>query len=274
MKLDLVMWGRNCLKTLPYCLESIEKGIPHEVVGQKIFVDYHSHDLTPLFAEEYNWHVYQAPEKGIPSAANEGLRHVKSPYFASFESDVILSKEWFDKMVWWMTQPHVAIAQGIRVPTHPTLQKFDKYIYGKQKSKINDYGISIDNNIYDTETLRLLGGFPTSCPIAIDRELRDQVEGCGYKWVIDPSIISYHIRNSLWKTIKHDYYLLKNIKRKEELVTAERAMTTIKTPINALHIFWCTHDPTLIPYLFLHRLVRVLAILERRKEIEALKHEA
>lgn len=74
-KLDLVMWTKNGEKTLPLVLRQIDEVIPKENVNAKILVDDHSVDDTIKIAKDFNWQVYENPATGIPSGANEALRH-------------------------------------------------------------------------------------------------------------------------------------------------------------------------------------------------------
>jgi len=270
MELDLVMWGKDCERTVSLSLRSINSRIPGKFVANKIYVDYKSEDASPSMAEELGWAVYQAPAKGIPSAANLALEKVSSPLFATFEADLVLSRGWFEAIVKWMEDPTIGVAQGIRLPTHPVLRHYDQFVYEKERRKVEDYGISIDNNLYRTDLIKKVGGFPSTCPIAVDRNLRDKVEEAGYKWKIDPTVVSSHLRGGLWQTIQHDVALLSKIRRRDQLVTSERVLAIPLLPVRALRMVKYTRDPILFFYVVLHRLARIKVVLQRRKTIREL----
>ncbi|MEM2971973.1 MAG: glycosyltransferase [Candidatus Bathyarchaeia archaeon] len=210
-KVDLVMWTKNGEKTLPKVLERIEQVIPAEVINKKVLVDDHSVDKTVEIAKEFNWNVYLNPKTGIPSGANEALRHVDCEFFISVEQDVVLAKDWWEKIPPYMSDKKVAVAQGIRMSTEPTLRKLDEYVYSRLKSNVNDpirFGVSMDNNIFRTKIIRQLGGFPNDCLVCTDTILMKKIiYETPYKWVIDINVISDHIRQSVKAHIKHAYTL-------------------------------------------------------------------
>jgi glycosyltransferase involved in cell wall biosynthesis len=174
-KVDLVMWAKNGENVLPTVLKRIDEVIPHEVVCHKILVDDHSTDRTTKIAKEFNWNVYPNPKTGIPSGANEALRHVDQDFFISVEQDVVLAKDWWEKIPPHMNGNKVAVAQGIRMSTEPTLRKLEEYVYSRLKSSVNDpirFGVSMDNNLFRTKIIRQLGGFPSNCLVCKNTLLR------------------------------------------------------------------------------------------------------
>jgi glycosyltransferase involved in cell wall biosynthesis len=203
-KVDLVMWAKNGEALLPKVLRQIDKVIPHENICHKTLVDDHSVDQTVKIARDFNWTVYTNPGRGVSSGANEALRHVDRDFFVSIEQDIILSKSWWDKIPKHMEDPSVACAQGIRVPTHPVLRLLEEWqsdVLGK-----NPPMVSIDNNIFRTKVVRSMGGFPKTCPICTDMILMKKISfETSYKWVIDSSVISSHVRNDLKASIEHQY---------------------------------------------------------------------
>ena len=102
-----------------------------------------------------------------------------------------------------MSNVDVAVSQGIRVPTNrtlraiwpPTSENFGQNYYACH---------SIDNTIYRTEVLRILGGFPRKCRVCTDGWLKRNIEDAGYRWIIDPTVVSWHIRSGVRSTWKHD----------------------------------------------------------------------
>jgi len=250
-KVDLVMWAKNGASCLPEVLSRIDRVIPHENVCHKILVDDHSTDRTVEIAEDFNWAVYENPAGGISSAANEALRHVDRDFFVSIEQDVILSKDWWGKIPTYMEDPAVACAQGIRVPTRPVLRLLDEWQYGdpgKRRSLV-----SMDNNLFRTKVVRLVGGFPKICPVCTDTVLMRKIQSeTPYKWVIDPDVVSLHLREDLKGLVEHQYKLSYMCARtpycseneKQSLAVMFRILLT--SPIRALQIAFRRNCPDVV----------------------------
>ena len=162
--------------------------------------------------------------------------------------------------------------QGIRLSTHPVLYALDLEMYVYHKKPIADVGISLDNNIYVTDFIREVGGFLSKCPIAVDRDLRDRVLAANKRWIIDPTIQSDHIRDSLWATLKHNYNLLCNITREDQLVSLDCGCSVFMIPFSAIRCMKRTREPRVFPYLLANSLVRGAVYVRERYKIKAAKH--
>jgi len=158
--------GKNGSQYLPIVLSRVKMVFPSNVVHKKMFVDDHSVDDTAQIARMFNWEVFINPETGIPSGANEALRHVDCPFFVSVEQDVVLTRNWFRKISSHMNDQSVAVAQGVRIATEPTLRKTDERWLQTGEPKIKY--LSMNNNIFRTTAIREIGGFPSECPICCD----------------------------------------------------------------------------------------------------------
>jgi GT2 family glycosyltransferase len=203
-KVDLVMWAKDGSKTLPLVLKRINEVIPEEVVNNRIFVDDHSLDETPLIAKDFGWQVYLNKKGGVGSGANMALHLVTRKYFVSFEQDVILAREWWEKIPKYLERREVAVAQGWRISNHPVIGKIDEYSMERFRSSL----CSIDNTIYKTEVIRALGGFPEHLKYTgVDTYVHQRVLNAGLKWVTDSSVISVHLRKGgLQEQIKRYYH--------------------------------------------------------------------
>lgn len=206
MKFDMVMWAMNGERFLPSVLGRVETAIPEEHVHRKILVDDHSADSTVKIARDFNWEVYPNPSTGISSGANEALRHVDCEYFMSLEQDLMLSNDWIKKIPRYMELEDVAAAQGIRIATEPTLRKIDAYAY--RRAEYANFGFSLDNDIFKTRLVKEVGGFPSDCPVCTDGILNQKLRNLGYKWLVDVSVVSDHIKLSLRDAYSHQYKLI------------------------------------------------------------------
>ena len=253
---DVIIAALNEEKGIGPTLTEISQKInPNKV----ILVDGHSHDRTVEIAKEFNWKVYPNTMGGIPNGANEAFRHVDSDFFISVEQDVILSRNWWDSIPQYMDDPFTACAQGIRVPTRQGLRILDEWQYGspeKRKSLV-----SMDNNIFRTKVIKLLSGFPSICPVCTDTVLMRKMQlETPYKWVIDPNVVSLHVRNDLETVLEHQYKLSYMCARTKYCAQLERksivAMTRIllTSPFRGLQVALKQRCPEIV---WLYPLVRI-----------------
>lgn len=255
-KVDVVMWTKNSEKFLPLVLTRIEEVIPSDVIFNRIIIDDHSTDNTIEIAKKMGWAVYDNQGNGIYDAVETALKYVTCEFFISIEHDIILSKEWWEKMNRYMKDDTVAVAQGVRVATSPILRKLDEYLIerGGDKSKSC---ISIDNNLYRTAALRKFKLNVTS-----HRQSCAVLEENGFKWLIDRHVISDHIRPNVKYLIMHDYKMHKlsapQIRRQR---IARNFMIFLFSPFRALQICWRKKCSQMLIIYPLDRLAILMACL-------------
>jgi glycosyltransferase involved in cell wall biosynthesis len=196
LSVDLVMWTKNGAPMLPLVLQRINEVIPKKNVKKRILADDHSTDGTTRVAESFGWTVYNNKGFGIADNIATALSHVTSDFFISIEQDVILSRSWWRRMSNYMKDERVAVAQGVRVATHPVLRKIDEYMLSQMDV------FSLDNNIYRTNVIFDLLDEDV---LAAETRVRKKVESAGMKWILDKTIVSEHIRNSVLSYIQHAY---------------------------------------------------------------------
>jgi glycosyltransferase involved in cell wall biosynthesis len=210
MKCDVVMWSKNGGRTLPKVLSQIDRVIPAEVMHRKILVDDHSVDNTVKIARDFNWEVYENPEGGIPAGANEALRHVDCEYFISIEQDVVLANDWWDKVPPLLSDERGAVASGIRLPNIPALKKLHEYIMERYRKRHQRYvllGCTIDNTIYKTKYIRMLGGFPQlRISGGVDTVLAKNILSRNLEWRVNFEAVSIHLRSSIIEELRHYYW--------------------------------------------------------------------
>lgn len=203
-KVDLVIWAKNGASTLPAVLARVDEVIPSEVVDNKIFVDDHSTDESPTIAKDFGWKVYLNEKGGVGSGANLALHHVTNEYFISLEQDVVLAREWFEKIPKHLKGKDVVIAQGWRISNHPVIGKIDEYSMERFRPSL----CSIDNTIYKTKIIRALGGFPEYLKYTgVDAYIHQLVLNANLKWVTDSSVVSIHLRKGGLREQIGRYYL-------------------------------------------------------------------
>jgi glycosyltransferase involved in cell wall biosynthesis len=212
-KVDLVMWTKNGAQTLQPVLKRINQVIPAEAVNQRLIVDDQSTDNTPELALSSGWRVVPNEGKGISDGANTALRHVETEHFVSFEQDLLLAQDWWRKIPPCLSDPKVAVASGIRFNRYPEVVKriqeytAEGYRSADKPSHFLPYVKSLDNTIYRTRVIRDVGGFPKmAMSVGIDHLLSQKIFMANWKWKVDYSVHSVHLRKGLRNELEHNYW--------------------------------------------------------------------
>lgn len=223
--LDLVMWTYNGERTLAAVLGRLNKVIPADAVNQKLVVDDGSTDLSREIAMQQGWRVIRNEGKGISDAANTALKHVESKVFCSFEQDVLIAPEWVKSVPKLLSSdPLVCCGKNVAVASGTRVSYGSKVLYDIGAYEVNRYrenpitkaandfqghrfGMSLDNTCYNTEVLNSLGGFPNvEGGPGVDRLLASNIFNHGYRWSVDYSVVSDHVRSGVWNELKHYYW--------------------------------------------------------------------
>lgn len=223
IKVDLVMWTFNGEKTLPQVLDRINKVIPERFVNNKFIVDDHSVDRTRVIAIAKGWSVLFNEGKGISDGANTSLRYVETKFFCSFEQDLLLSWDWWEKVVPVVLRDDVAASSGVRHQYPSTcMRKLHEYsieCYIKQNSELPAYldmagrvrsamswGRTLDNTIFKTEILRSIGGFPKlRTNGGVDTVLTYLFVMAGYNWPVNFGVVSRHLNKTFQNELRCQY---------------------------------------------------------------------
>ena len=117
MKVDVILLTKNSLKPcLKECVDSIYANIP---VNRLIVVDGGSTDGTLELLQKYpDVEVIQDVKGTRATARQKGIEAVKSEWHVHVDSDVILSRDWFEK-AWKLVNDDVGAIWGAAVPTEP-----------------------------------------------------------------------------------------------------------------------------------------------------------
>lgn len=220
-KVDLVMWTKNGAQTLPAVLKRINTVIPQEFINQKIVVDDKSSDDTSRIASSFGWTVIPNKGNGISDGANTALEQVTSDFFVSFEQDLLLSPDWWQKIPALLEGSSFAAASGMRFADKPLgVRKMQQYVGKKYRGEANlaswlksrdmsafTLGKTLDNTIYKTKIIRELGGFPKlRVNAGVETTLAYKIDSAGYKWSVDYNVQSVHLRKGLRQELNHQYW--------------------------------------------------------------------
>jgi glycosyltransferase involved in cell wall biosynthesis len=277
-KVDLVMWTKNGAQTLPLVLRRIGQVIPSRYVAKRIIVDDKSEDGTCKIAERFGWQVMGNRGSGISDGANTALEHVAADYFVSFEQDLLLASDWWEKVPPYLLNDKIAAASGIRLPSRPVdLKKTIEYAMERYQKKQTDgeaffIGKTLDNTIYKTRIVREVGGFPKlSIPAGIDNVLAQRFDQSGFRWRVDYTVKSVHLRNGLRDELKHDYWygtcfnILVPLLSKKNLNIKPMVLRLLFSPIRGLDIAFKKKAPTAVVIYPLTRLAMLRGVVAGRK---------
>ncbi len=278
-KVDLVMWTKNGAATLPAVLKRISEVLPKEAVNKRVVVDDRSSDDTREIAESFGWTVVLNEGSGISDGANTALKYVESEFFVSFEQDLLLARDWWEKIPPSLEGSKVAAASGMRFADKPRgIRKLQQYVAKKYRGESNlvswlrsrqmaafTLGKTLDNTIYRTRIVKALGGFP-KMPVnaGVDTILAYKLNEVGYVWVVDYNVQSIHLRRGLWQELRHQYWYgtqLHEIWRRIESETNKRPPVTrfgimyrfLTSPFTGLFVALKTREPTIT---YIHPLIR------------------
>jgi glycosyltransferase involved in cell wall biosynthesis len=278
-KVDLVMWTKNGAVTLPLVLKRIREVIPSKFVNKQVIVDDRSTDNTREIAKSFGWTVVFNEGKGISDGANTALKNVTSEFFISFEQDLLLARDWWNKIPRSLENPKAAVASGMRFANKPEgvrrLQQYvakkyrgegelESWLKGRQMSAFT-LGKTLDNTIYKAKIVKAVGGFPKlKANSGVDTTLAYIINQAGYYWFVDYNVQSIHLRRNLKQELSHQYWYAKQlyeIWRKIETDTNKGPPATkfnvisrfVLSPFTGIFIALKTMEPSIV---YIHPLVR------------------
>jgi glycosyltransferase involved in cell wall biosynthesis len=278
-KVDLVMWTKNGGETLPLVLKRINEVIPREFINEKLVVDDESNDDTQHIAASFGWTVIPNKGRGISDGANTALENVTSEFFISFEQDLLLARDWWDKIPPLLENSKVAVASGMRCADKPRgVRKLQQYVAKKYRGEAElaswlrtrqmaafTLGKTLDNTIYRTKIIKKLGGFPKMRVNAgVEAVLAYKVGQAGFRWVVDYNVQSVHLRRGLKQELCHQYWyatLSYEVWRKIKTETNQPPPITkmgimfrfCVSPFTGLFVSFKTREPTIT---YIHPLIR------------------
>lgn len=204
------MWTKNGAATLPAVLAKIAVAVPAEFVNKKIMVDDSSEDLTAIIGATFGWTVLHNVGGGIGNGANIALKNVESEYFCTFEQDLLLANDWFSRIAGVLDMDRrVACVQGIRFALNPSIRRLERYTYRRSPPS------SMDNNIFLTEAVKRIGGFPADCPVCVDARLKLGLERAGYSWIFAEDVVSTHLKGGVREYVRGQAKFFKRCTQKD-----------------------------------------------------------
>lgn len=283
--IDIAMWAKNGERTLPTVLDQIDRVIPREVINKKIMVDDHSTDDTRQIALNHGWIVKPNEGHGISCAANLALNNIETPTFCSFEQDLLLSNEWFDKVYPMIFMENVVVASGVRFPTGPSatrsieILRHKTYMSNLSKGLIKEtpLGQTFDNTVFRTDFVKNLNGFDylesnagqdISMSLKISKTRK-------YQWAVNYNVISSHLRsNSYLLELKHqrwyarafrEIYMSNGIPLPNSMTAEAFAYRLLKSPLTSIKLIKTIKDPFVFYYYPGFCLMQLIGLMEGRR---------
>jgi len=240
MKIDVVI----CSKDRPELLKKCSKQIFHLVPYSNFFVYEGStkkdEAILEAIAQEYKAKIVDV--KGLPFGLVRHMAILNSDadYVAMIDDDVILTHDWFFKVMSMFKNKSVAASQG-------------RLIYGSNniitkisENALRDDGGSGGASIYDRKKILEIGNFNKKIHRGEDMELKLRMNKQGYQWAKNVDALSFHPVDSVKSFInrpKGDVigwsFIMKNSNNRTRFMI-ERFASCLIMPI---YYMWKTLDP-------------------------------
>ena len=192
--IDVVMLTKNSEHLLERCLESIYQNVP---VNNLIVVDGFSTDRTLKIADEFNekhGNVKVFSMNGSRARAREkGIAQVQTEWFLFADSDVILSKNWFQKAK-NNIESDVGAVWGVNIDVIPNLS--DKR-FMKLQRLVAEQCFALRGGTHDTLIRRDLVAdikIPEQLHTYEDAYIINWIKDKGFKAVIGKGIHCWHFK--------------------------------------------------------------------------------
>ena len=173
-------------------MERVLRQIIREVPFRKLIVIYgSSKDETKRIAEKYTKKVFWDGDKGLGAARNLGMRKASSELVAMIDTDVVLTKDWYNRLVQHFEDPKVAAALGTTIYGYgfPPIQRL--YEYWRWTS--HQDSVQCTNTVFKRDSVLEIGNFDeTITGAGEDYDLYKRILAAGYRWVTDRRVVVYH----------------------------------------------------------------------------------
>lgn len=178
--------------SLPVCIKRVRQHIPVNLlilIGPRN-LDPEMRSLADIFVG--------AEEKNVGRSRAKGLEQVQSEFFASIDSDVLISPRWYKWCIGAIQPKDVGACQGYA--------KAVAKIYGALDERFIKSGgmwgkglCGLANTLLKTEVVREVG--MPQIPLHEDWNLLLRMENAGYRWISNMNLISDHLVTDvdMWK---------------------------------------------------------------------------
>ncbi|MHA1774701.1 MAG: glycosyltransferase [Candidatus Heimdallarchaeota archaeon] len=192
VKVDVVVPAYNSERTLGKCLSAIRECME---VNNLIVVYSESKDNTLEIAKSYSDIVLTVPKGNIGLARAVGLQEVKTPYYASVDSDVAVNREWNEWCIKTIQQKDVAACQGFAKPIARIYGSlYEKFLFEGRGLRGRGF-LCLGNTMLKTKIIKRVG--MPRLHVGEDWELRKRIQKIGYKWISNIKIKTTHLKTDI-----------------------------------------------------------------------------
>lgn len=177
--------------SLPYCVESVRRHIP---VNRVILVGPSNDDKLSMLADVF----VPFDEKNVGRARARGLEQVKTEYYASVDSDVLVNSEWSRWCLETIQRDDVGACQGYAKPIAKIYGSLDEQFI--KRGGLWGKGLcGLANTLLRTSVVKEVG--MPQIPVHEDWALLLRIEQEGYEWISNMDVITDHLITDvdIWK---------------------------------------------------------------------------
>ena len=250
MNISVVIPGRNEEDVIGACLDSVVTLLVRKEVGEVIFVDDGSVDLTADVVNRYPVQYIKGSGRGPGATRNLGWRKAVGEYIWFLDADCVAEPGSLARLMAHFTRSDLAGAGGSFTNADPA-GFLGKIIYEEisirhRRMKPQAGHLASGHVVFRRDILERLGGFNEQFITAEDAELSYRISSHGYRLVFDrDSKVGHHYPNRLapylqaqaihayWRT--HLYYLYRHMAKGD----AYSGIIDFIQPIMALALLAC-----------------------------------
>lgn len=207
LSIDVFIPTKDSGKTIEKCLDSlITANIP---INKIIVVDASKDNTKEIISKwctnrDIKYEIYDQHGYGVGMARQIGLKYIETSIFASIDSDVILSGNWYDKISEYMILDNVVVASGFLYFGNIGNAMY-RFIDWKRRKYI--FHITLGNCLMNKANLIKIGEFNKEYDSSEDTELYEEkvLKSKKYRWILDRNVIAYNPRG-LMEELKHSFW--------------------------------------------------------------------
>jgi glycosyltransferase involved in cell wall biosynthesis len=213
-KVDVVMLTRNSERWLSECLKSVYENVP---VNRLIVIDGHSTDRTREILGKFNkayGNVKIITQNGSRGEARaKGIREVTTEWFMFVDSDVVLCKDWFEKIRRYAASD-VGAVWGVDIPGDMA-NKFAVFVFKWMETRVFNIRGGCHDILIRRDCVKDIK-IPSQLHTLEDAYIKDWIAAQDYRVVIsyDSWCRHYKTMDSLFskESILPAFHELKNMK--------------------------------------------------------------
>jgi glycosyltransferase involved in cell wall biosynthesis len=212
MEVDVVIATKNQAQSL----EKLLKQVVHQIPFRNLIIVYgSSRDNTKSIAEKYTDKVFWDEDKGLGAARALGIEKATSEIVVMIDSDVILTNEWYNKLINHFKDPKVAAVNGTCIYGYGCKPLESLWEHIRKKATVN---VGCHNTMFRRKAVLQVGNFNKTIKGAgEDYELYHRLLAAGYKWLWVREATVYHPM-SMFEFLEHVRWWTQGCAHKKELL--------------------------------------------------------